>query len=126
MISGMSGDAPVSGGRRGRRGGLLTGGCCGGREPKGEDSPDGMSRSRAVPAPTGRERLGVCETSGALHGGVATCTLQGGGEPDRSHSRVHGPPRSQANRRLSRVAEYTSNLPTSCPNNPDHPSGRCA
>ena len=66
IIPSMVGDAPVSGG------------WCGGREPEGEESPDGASRRRAGPAPTGRERLGVCETSGGLNGGVATCTLLGG------------------------------------------------
>ena len=45
------------------RAGRLTGGWCGGRGPEGEDGPDGTSRCRAGPAPTGRERLGVCGTS---------------------------------------------------------------
>ena len=108
------GDAPVSGG------------WCGRREPEGEESPDGASRRRAGPAPTGRERLGVCEQSGALNGGVATCTLRGGWGPDRSHSRVHGLPRSQSHRQSSRVAEYTLKLPISCPNNRQHLAQRDA
>ena len=58
-------------------------------------------------------------TSGALHGGVATCTLLGL-RADRPPSGVHGSLRSQAHRQSSRDAEYASNPPISCLNNRHH------
>ena len=54
--------------------------------------------------------------------------MQPAGRPgaDRSHSRVHGPPGSQADRQSSRVAEHTLKPPISCPDGRHHLAQRDA
>ena len=99
---------------------------------RGGDIWEAGSKSLGRPRGRGSRRCGrpgraVTQAGGSSVGAYRRTAWQScGTHPagrlrlDPSASRVHGPPGSQAHRQSSRVAEYTVNLPVSCPNNRHH------